>query len=279
MAFSEALRRIGTIVGLYGKDQGPDPYGQQQGYPGDGYGYGNGGDYPPPEEYARDAYPPMQQDEETDFQSGYGATGGYARAGAKPRQNPPQQQPRQPAEYGGGGQQQQQGGFFGRGNARGGQNRQQAAQGRPDNVIPMPPRDYMEHREPEAYEAYETDAPLAARGGLVNARTIVFCARRKEDSEQIITYLVDGVTIVLNLEELDDVQFRRVLDMVSGAAFALGASIVRTSHRGYLVAPEGMVILEGEAQQPRGERDYRDRDRDRDRDHDARDMGYASSRW
>ena len=77
---------------------------------------------------------------------------------------------------------------------------------------------------------------------------MIFCVRRKDDSSQIIQQLVAGNTVALNLEEVDDVQCQRVLDMVSGAAFALGGSIERTSRRNYLAVPSGVEIVRGDTE-------------------------------
>ena len=105
----------------------------------------------------------------------------------------------------------------------------------PDNVIPMPEREDVEEVEP----------PLAGGG---RSSTIIFCVRRKDDSSQIINYLLTGVNVILNFEELDDGQVQRVLDMVSGAAFALRGTVERISHRNYLVAPTGVEIVRSGAE-------------------------------
>jgi len=241
MAFSEKLRKLAIVVGLYGKDA--DPAYQQGGGYDDGYRYGgyddgyDGGGHGEYDDGYGDAYDPgyaqpdppyggeYQQappENEARYQSGYGATSAYARAGARPKSPPPPppQQHRPPATQG-----RQRGGSAPRG-----------GQGRPSNVIPMRERD---DRGPYAAE---TAAPRAVRPG--QPQTTVFCARRLEDSEKIIDYLVEGMTVVLNLETLDDVLFRRVLDMVSGAAFAINASVFPTSHRVYLIASAGTVFVD-----------------------------------
>lgn len=236
MAFSDALRKLGTFVGLYGKE--PEP-----GYPGDGYDSGYANEYFRPDEYYGGSYQEPYQEEEPVYQTGYGATGPYARAGAKPKQPSP---PRQ-------------------GSAQGNQSRSgtRPHQTRPDNVIPMREREST----PRAYEApAAADYPRETRTS--GGRTIIFCARRKEDSEQIITKMVEGFTVALNLEELDDMQYRRLLDLVSGAAFAIGASVVRTSHKGYLIAPEGVIVMGGDEPQGREAREPRE----------PRDGYYSSSR-
>lgn len=168
---------------------------------------------------------PAQQDEPS-YQSGYGSGGGsYVRAGARPVEaRKPIVEPTP--------------GLFNRTRQTTGQ-----TQYRPDNVIPMPERE-------------DRSSAQSVRPS-VSASTIIFCVRRKDDSSQIINYLLSGVNVILNFEEVDDVQCQRVLDMVSGAAFALRGTVERISHRNYLVAPTGVEIVRSETQG----REERDRER------------------
>ena len=116
---------------------------------------------------------------------------------------------------------------------------------RMDNVIRMPER--------EERASSFSSAPALERA-VGQGKTIIFCVRRKDDSSQIITYLLSGINVILNFEEIDDAQCQRVLDMVSGAAFALSGTVERISHRNYLVAPTGVEIVRSEAEL-RGDRD------------------------
>ena len=49
---------------------------------------------------------------------------------------------------------------------------------------------------------------------------MIVCVRRVEDSQNIINSLIEGRSVMLNLEEIDDTQRQRVIDMLGGAAFA-----------------------------------------------------------
>jgi len=262
MAFSEKLRKLAIVVGLYGKDADPGyDYGggHDGGYHGGGYGgeYEDGGysgydegygesydeGYAQPDPHYGSGYQQAPPEDEARYQSGFGATGAYSRTGARPKSPPPAPMPQRPQQA-----------APQQGRARGGAPR--GGQGRPSNVIPMRER---EDRGQQSQEAW-AQAPRAS-----HPQTTVFCARRLEDSEKIIDYLVGGMTVVLNLETLDDVLFRRVLDMVSGAAFAINASVFPTSHRVYLIASAGSVYV------------------DEQRDNDPRDprepMDGYRSRW
>lgn len=221
MAFSDVLQTLGRVIGLFPGDNDESNYRNDSRY--DDYPQGGDSYQEQPEEPSYD---------EPVYESGYGDSGAYGRAGARLRQPSRRasrfaerereqqryEQPRQPQP------------------ARG--YRQERAEQtrfqRPGNVIDMPERGHE----------YESPLPKAQS---VQTGTIIFCVRRKDDSSQIINYLLEGLNVILNFEEVDDAQCQRVLDMVSGAAFALRGSVERISHRNYLVAPTGVEIVRPEA--------------------------------
>lgn len=75
------------------------------------------------------------------------------------------------------------------------------------------------------------------------ASTMIYLVRRLEDAEEIITHMLGGGCVIVNMEEIDETLKRRVLDVVSGAAYALEASVKRISYRNYYVAPSGEEIV------------------------------------
>ena len=91
-----------------------------------------------------------------------------------------------------------------------------------DNVVPMTPRQDAEARKHSE---------------------MIVCVRRLEDSQTIINALLDGRSLLLNLEEIDDSQRQRVIDMLGGAAFALRGKMIRVSHRTYLLAPSTVDVV------------------------------------
>lgn len=91
-----------------------------------------------------------------------------------------------------------------------------------DNVVPMTPRQDAEARKHSE---------------------MIVCVRRLEDSQTIINALLDGRSLLLNLEEIDDTQRQRVIDMLGGAAFALRGKMIRVSHRTYLLAPSTVDVV------------------------------------
>lgn len=85
----------------------------------------------------------------------------------------------------------------------------------------------------------EPDAPVQSAR---HTTTMIYLVRHLQDAEDIIGHMMDGENVIINLEEIDEVLKQRVLDMVSGAAFARECSIRRISFRNYLIAPSGEKI-------------------------------------
>ena len=72
---------------------------------------------------------------------------------------------------------------------------------------------------------------------IVNVRQI-------EESREIIKYLLRGESILLNLVNIDPKDCGRVVDLLSGAAFALQGRMIKVAHLSYLLAPENVEIIE-----------------------------------
>lgn len=72
---------------------------------------------------------------------------------------------------------------------------------------------------------------------IVNVRQI-------EECREIIKHLLRGESILLNLENIDPKDCGRVVDLLSGAAFALQGRMIKVAHLSYLLAPETVEIIE-----------------------------------
>lgn len=72
---------------------------------------------------------------------------------------------------------------------------------------------------------------------IVNVRQI-------EECREIIKYLLRGESVLLNLENIDPKDCGRVVDLLSGAAFALQGRMIKVAHLSYLLAPENVEIIE-----------------------------------
>lgn len=77
---------------------------------------------------------------------------------------------------------------------------------------------------------------------IVNVRQI-------EECREIIKCLLRGESVLLNLENIDPKDCGRVVDLLSGAAFALQGRMLKVAHLSYLLAPENVEVIEGEVYQ------------------------------
>ena len=109
---------------------------------------------------------------------------------------------------------------------RGSQRQQQSRSGR---VI-----DYKKTKEKKA----DNSADIRER----HCEHIVV-VRQLGDSRTIITHLHNGDSVILNLENIDPKDCGRVIDLLSGAAFALGGNIMKVSRLTYLLAPSSVKVI------------------------------------
>ena len=71
----------------------------------------------------------------------------------------------------------------------------------------------------------------------------IVVVRQLGDSRSIITHLHNGDSVILNLENIDPKDCGRVIDLLSGAAFALGGNIIKVSRLTYLLAPSSVKVV------------------------------------
>ena len=78
-------------------------------------------------------------------------------------------------------------------------------------------------------------------------RDIKICKPKTfQQSLSAVDCLVSGRTVFLNLENMDKDVYPRVIDFMSGAAYALDLSITKAANDSYIIAPKD-VDISGEA--------------------------------
>ncbi|GHU83459.1 hypothetical protein FACS1894196_3390 [Clostridia bacterium] len=97
--------------------------------------------------------------------------------------------------------------------------------------------------------------------------------RRVADSQAIITELLEGRMLILDCSDMQNEDTTRLVDMVGGAAFALGGQMYSVAAGCYCAAPAGVDISENE-----GRRAERGRTDDRKRPEPRRYDGRYDSR-
>ena len=215
---SGGFNKLLNFIGLVDDESSRDTYGEE--YSSDNYG-------------RKAAYTPPRQ----------------ARPGAttRPAANQPRRLPAQPTQT--------RSRYDSRYDSRGsrGYDDYRAAERRADSRFDDSSYSARTPRQPSRY-----DAPDPRYGGNVPARvapqrparvsqrsrTVMYSLHSLEDCCEVIDQLIANNTVVLTMDELDGRLLQRAVDTLSGAVFALHASIRKASDRTYLVAPMSVEVNE-----------------------------------
>ena len=101
-----------------------------------------------------------------------------------------------------------------------------------------------EDLDDEITEAEETEnqegASISLGGGNIELK--VMKPASFEELLKAVDYLMDGKTLLLNLEGTENALMRRMIDFISGAAYALSANIKQATKDSYFIAPKKVDI-------------------------------------
>ena len=92
--------------------------------------------------------------------------------------------------------------------------------------------------------AEEAEEPVA-ESSSIEGNNIELKVVRPEAMDEIFTiadYLIDGCTVVLNLEVLDRDSITRMLDFLNGVTYTMGGDVKNVSPGTYIVTPSGINI-------------------------------------
>lgn len=93
--------------------------------------------------------------------------------------------------------------------------------------------------EDEEYEDDGKEANVSIEGNLdlkvVNPKSF-------EQLLVAVDYLSEGSTVLLNLEGVEKALYRRMIDFISGAAYALDATIKKATQDSFFVAPRDVDV-------------------------------------
>ena len=93
------------------------------------------------------------------------------------------------------------------------------------------------------------------RSGTVNfggkeTSVLLFSPKTFDEAGELVGYLQQDLTVVMTLENVPAETARRLLDFLSGIAFALNGKITPVSAKTYFITPENVDLLD--AQSPSG---------------------------
>ncbi len=103
--------------------------------------------------------------------------------------------------------------------------------------------------EGEAFTAAPAPAPApaepAAFGSAVSLKIVN--PKSYKDAAEIADYLMNGNTVLLNIESLEQTQAIRLLDYLAGATHAVGGLITKVGRTTIVVAPKNVDVSSIEA--------------------------------
>ena len=122
------------------------------------------------------------------------------------------------------------------------------------DMAPPPParEEPVRRREREYQEPVRQQQPQGNPGGKVvnihattQIQVVLVTPKRYDNAAEIANHLRDKRTVVLNLEETDENVARRLLDFLSGVAYAQEGEIKKVAKQTFLVTPYN-VRFEGD---------------------------------
>lgn len=131
-----------------------------------------------------------------------------------------------------------------------------------------PPKEEKKRRKPlftqpqqveerECREPREQKPSRASRKRAGNeSQVLLFNPKNFDDAGELATYLSQGRSLVMALEGIPTETARRLLDFISGIAFAMSAKITPVSAKTYFITPENVDLLDVQSQQDEYDNDF-----------------------
>lgn len=88
----------------------------------------------------------------------------------------------------------------------------------------------------------------ASRKGSAPDQTVFrFIPKNFDEAGELVNYLDQGRSLIMSLEEIPAETARRLLDFMSGIAFAMNGKINPVSAKTYFITPENVDLLDAQA--------------------------------
>lgn len=104
---------------------------------------------------------------------------------------------------------------------------------------------FKPYEEEKVAPAIEEVKEEPASNQSIEGNNIELKVVRPESIDEIFSiadYLIDGCTVVLNLEMLDSGVITRMLDFLNGVTYTKGGEIKNVSQGTYIITPDGINI-------------------------------------
>ena len=114
-----------------------------------------------------------------------------------------------------------------------------------DDYDDSPERPVSPPQQPKGTPVQVLDGNIIRDSRMTNVHSErIVRVRQIDECRDIIKYLLDGESVLLNLENVDPKDCGRIVDLLSGAAFALSGRMIKVAHLSYLLAPSNVNIIE-----------------------------------
>ena len=99
------------------------------------------------------------------------------------------------------------------------------------------------YEEPVRATSSSKKPKVVSIAATTQMKVVVVSIEHFEETKEIVDHLRNKKPVVLNLEKLDKDTSRRVIDIISGASYALGGSTQKVAKGILLVAPYNVDIM------------------------------------
>jgi len=107
---------------------------------------------------------------------------------------------------------------------------------RPTNVTPL------ETRRPVTTPTPPTPVPVNPSRTADVSRIITVHPRTYNEARTIGEHFRDGVPVIMNLSDMEDVDAKRLVDFAAGLIFGLRGTIERVTSKVFLLSPQNVVV-------------------------------------
>lgn len=99
------------------------------------------------------------------------------------------------------------------------------------------------YEEPVKTSSFSKKPKVVSIAATTQMKVVVVSIERFDETKEIVDHLRNKKPVVINLEKLDKETSRRVIDIISGASYALGGSTQKVAKGILLVAPYNVDIM------------------------------------
>jgi len=107
---------------------------------------------------------------------------------------------------------------------------------KPTNVTPL------ETRRPVTTPTPPTPVPVSQSRTADVSRIITVHPRTYNEARTIGEHFRDGVPVIMNLSDMEDVDAKRLVDFAAGLIFGLRGTIERVTSKVFLLSPQNVIV-------------------------------------